>query len=319
MDRDRLSPSAWLWTLGCLAVLVTLRHIRLPFIDLHLVENYLQGRGPRWYEFVQPSNPAMTVGALGLSSLVMVRGAVALFGDREQPSPRQERIATLVFILLSSVHALGIARYMTTMHVGDRSFVDPEVTAFIPLTTLTLTAGAAVTWLLSRTISRRGIGHGPLVLLAFKALTLHLLDLTIGQLANAEWWERLMPLLPYLVVLIALTRFSLPYAPPRLVLPMGGSITSPIDFLLAPLVLANLDGAPIRALQLLLATLGKPVQFLNTDPRIFEIVAVLTSLGLFTFVRAHGTAPGERKWAAVAIVLPLLVLAIGHFGLPLPT
>ncbi|MBS2025576.1 MAG: hypothetical protein JST92_24525, partial [Deltaproteobacteria bacterium] len=280
MDRNRLSLQAWLWTLGAIALMVAARHVPLAFLDTSPLARL---PGSPWMELLFPSGTPTSIAALSLSSLVVVRGALALFGDREQPSPRQELIATLVFILLSSIQALGLARYLTTVQLGDRFLVDPAATFFVPLTTLTLTAGAGLLWLLSRTISRRGIGHGPLVLLAFNAASLQLLELVTGSIPLDDWPHVLAALLPYIVVLLALSRFTLPDAPPRLVLPMGGSITSPMDLVLAPLLLANLDGAPIRALQLTLAALGKPMHFLPSEPLVLQVLGVLSALGLFTF------------------------------------
>lgn len=233
----------WRAVLGALALFVAGSVIPLPGVSLPA---YL-GADPI-LSLLGAGAPVLPLFSFGVGTLVLFRGALALIAaEPGATSSRLERRAFLLFVAASLGHGAWVAGYLSGAELYDPlsgpAVQDPGL-AFQVSTAITIAAANAVLWWISGTLSRSGLGHGPLILWGLGTAWSLLGQLVQGGAAFSRdlagsWWEYvpLGPVVAASLVLIVLALSGGLHAPIRFF--RGLYVSSALDLVILPLFLAG--------------------------------------------------------------------------------
>ena len=341
---DRSARRAWLVTAGALGLYLVGTQVPLPGLDAGALQP--QNAAPSGLlgllGYHAPLVPVLNV---SLGWLVLVRGALGLLlGDEARPAAgfnaRRWRLAGLLgYLAGSSGQAFVLLRYLeqATGPNGQALLAEPgwlfRLSAFA-----TLLGGAAVVWLLATWITREGVGHGTLLLLAFTSLIqgtngLFLLGQQSGGGAGsfgllASGW---LTVVPFAASAFALWRW--PPASWPVSLPLLRPTLGWLDVLVSPVAVSAVLVMPVMAVVWLLYAVAP--EALTALSQLHYWLALLQPIltlaivvGLALWWRSR-MAGGQRRTAllATAVALPLLGAALlaagfaaggGHWRAPRP-
>jgi len=312
----RFGIRAWLVTAGAVAIAVVASFIPLPGID-HEMLAAASAQGGGLAGLFSTALPALSVTSLGLMSLMLVRGAVAVLegtvpGESKLP---WRLIGFGVFLLLCLIQAAGIVLWLES--VDASSWGAPVVLSpgwgFRLTAVGGLVGGAVLMWALATWISRAGIGSGPLVLFGvwgvwagLRAFFEQGRAVGLQMLAPVHVVLSLVDVAPLVLVAFALWRWPRPSWPVPLWRDLR--LRSSVDLLVLPYLAGLVPTFSGQIGWLFGARTPLPLELIYVG----GFLATMAAAALLIWWRRGPRADSRRAgWLLLAVLAPVLsVLAL---------
>ncbi len=326
LDDGEQPPRRWGRALAAAAVLLVGTRLPMPVpgIDGNLVREFVaEAAGGARGQWTPPLLPLL---GAALSTLVVVRAILALaFSESDfERRRRARRVGLAVFLVAAGAQGLALALWLEGAQVdGIRLVSEPGWSLRFALMAC-MTASAALTWRLATEVTRSGVAHGPLALLAAAS----------APSLVARWWglgrdvaqdliaplaasvQALSECVPTALLAVALSR-SWPTAWRRPLL-RGVAPISALDLLPLPMIAgvcaarlaqelsSRSDAGPYGSVP---GRLDATWVALDAHPWVAFVAGLACVLGLTRWLLALPSAP-RRSAVGVAFGLPAFVLLV---------